>query len=159
MTTRKPYQLLATLCTFVASMAVLPAWAQAPVFTIEQSTSGTTTTFTVRRPDASTYQYVECHTISLSAIAGKHFTEPNGVLHFNSGEYEKTVTVQEKASADIDELYRRYQNDATRTYRFIVHDINGFVLASADHAINYGNAYKFNNNYVMPSRFRWMGMW
>ena len=147
MNTRKLYHLFAALCTVLALTAVLPAWAQAPVFTISQSTSGNVTTSTLRRPDASVFQYVECRTISLSAIAGKHFTVLGEGLRFNPGEYEKTLTVVETPPEDIDEFYR-YQNGISRTYRVVVCDPNGFVVASTDRTIEYGDNYMITNDYV-----------
>ena len=106
------------------------AWAQD--FTVTNSGS----TFTVTRSGSSLPAQSVCYrTVSLSAIAGQHFTAASGTLTFAADETSKTVTVTESTPGT--DAYK-YQTATSRTYRFEVTDLGGYVLASKDRTVSSG---------------------
>jgi len=95
-------------------------------------------TFTITREDTGGNYYgrtVLYRTVSLSAFAGQHFTAASGSLTFAKDEHSKTVTVTELTPSDN---AFKYQNGASRSYRFEVTDCEGVPLASADRVITTG---------------------
>ena len=132
--------ILAAVLTIVALAVGQQAWAQ--TFSVESSTIGTTTTFTITRSgDTSAAQTVKYRTVSLTALAGKNFVEATGELTFAAGETSKTVDVTETAVSDIVAPYC-YQARQWRRYRFEVLNGNGTELAHCDRFIEYGSAYQ-----------------
>ena len=101
-------------------------------FTVTNSGS----TFTITRSGGSLpAQSVLYRTVSLSAIAGQHFTAASGTLTFAADETSKTVTVTESTPGT--DAYK-YQTSSGRTYRFEVTDLGGYILASKDRSITSG---------------------
>ena len=106
------------------------AWA-ASTFTV--TASGNTFTVT-RTTNTSATEKVLYRTVSLSAIAGQHFTEASGELTFDANNNTRSVTVTE--STPSGNAYK-YQ-DITRTYRFEVTDLGGYYLAHCNRVVNTG---------------------
>lgn len=86
---------------FVLTLLLLAgqiAWAQSE-FSISEPTYDTTThktTFTITRTtNTSTYERLLYRTVSLSAIAGQHFTDVSGELYFNANHNAEIVYVTE----------------------------------------------------------------
>ena len=129
-------RVLAALLTIAAAVAGhTTAWA-ASTFSVTSTTSGTTSTFTITRSgDTSASESVMYRTVSLSAIAGQHFTEKSGTLTFAANETSKTVSVTESTPGT--DAYK-YQTASSRTYRFEVTDLGGYVLAYKDRSITNG---------------------
>lgn len=121
-------------------------------FSVESSTSGTTTAFKIKR--SGSYlpaQTVKYRTVSMSAIAGKHYTARSGEVSFAEGETDyKTVEITETLSANVEAQYH-FQTKLYRTYRFEVLDQDGFNLAESDHEIDYGSDYQHTASYVNKS--------
>ena len=121
-----------------ALVGVQNIWA-AQSFSIEVSGN----TFIITRTDTSYVQVVNYHTVSLSALEGKHFTKKSGQLTFGRGEAEQRVSVTETPITSVEETYR-YQNASSRHYRLDVTDLNGYLLASSEERLlSYGDNYKF----------------
>jgi hypothetical protein len=133
-------KVLAAVLTIAALTVGQQTWAE--TFSVESSTIGTTTTFTITRSgDTSAAQTVKYRTVSLTALVGKHFAEATGELAFAANETSKTVDVTETAVSDIDAPYC-YQARQWRRYRFEVLNGNGTELAHCDHLIEYGSDYQ-----------------
>ena len=133
-------KVLATLLTIAAVFAGHQAFATG-TFTVTSSTNGTTTTFTITRAgNTSVAETVNYRTVSLSALAGKHFTEKIGSVTFHANVTSMQVTVTETAIDDVDVNYR-YQDASWRKYRFEVLDKDGYVLAYIDRSISCSNTY------------------
>ena len=130
---KKIILILLTLLTSVM------AWADS--FTLSNSGN----VFTIEHYGNNT-KTVCYRTVSLSAIAGKHYTETTGTLTF-SGYETKTITVDETPNDDVDEKYH-FQTGTTRTYRFEMLDEGGFLIDHIDRNIDYGNNYQHNTTYV-----------
>ena len=107
-------------------------------------------TFTVSNPTGSTFRItrtgntsvaetIDWRVVSLSAIAGVHFTGYNGnysgQVTFNVNDTYKDVTISESTPGD--NAYK-YQNGSSRSYRFEVLDRNGDILSSCDRTITSG---------------------
>ena len=106
------------------------AWA-AGTFTVTNSVS----TFTITRTgDTGTSESVLYRTVSLSAIEGQHFTAATGELTFDAEHNTRTVT-EKTPTADA---YKYQTGSASRTYRFEVTDLGGYVLATKDRDITSG---------------------
>ena len=133
-----------TLFLIVALLTAMTAWAS----TFSVTNSGNT--FIITRSSSSGTESVYYRTLSLSAMAGVHFTDAVGTLNFQDGESEKTVTVTETPIDSIAEQYL-FQTGTMRTYRFEVLDEAGFRLASCDRDITYGPDYQHTANYVNKS--------
>lgn len=83
---------------------------------------------------------VDWRVVSLSAIAGQHFTGYNGSYHgtvyFGPNETYKDITISESTPSSS---YFRYQTGTERKYRFEVLDKDGYIMASTDRSITTGN--------------------
>ena len=137
-------QVLALVLTIVAVAAgQSSAWAAA-TFTVTNSGS----TFTITRSgNTAVSETVNYRTVSLSAIEGQHFTAATGTLTFAADETSKTVTVTEKTpTADA----YKYQTASSRTYRFEVTDLGGYLIAYKDRSISSGLT-KFSGDKVSKS--------
>ena len=103
-----------------------------------------------RSGDTSFSETVQYRTVSLSALAGQHFTAKTGTLTFGPDLTEMEVSVAETASGNVAEQYH-FQRNTYRAYRFEVLDTDGFYLASCNRGITYGSAYQHDNTYVNRS--------
>ena len=137
-------QILATLLTIAALFAGQQAFASN--FTIEV----TDNTFKIKRDNNTTVEKVHYRTVSLSALAGVHFTEKSGIATFQVGSDSFTVTVSETDGSSLDPLYH-YQDVNNRTYRFEVLDVSGQLLTYKNRSISYGNEYKVPSSYLNNS--------
>ena len=144
------YLLLTLLTVFAAGQG---AWAQS-TFSISEPTYNSSThktTFTITRTtNTSTTETVYYRTVSLGAIAGKHFTETVGDLTFDADHNVRTVEVTETASNSVEEQYH-FQTGTTRSYRLDVLDPGGFRLTYRNRSIDYGSDYQHSASYVNKS--------
>lgn len=123
--------LLALVLTIAALAAGQSAWATGN-FTVTNSGN----TFTVTRTgNTSVTETVTYRLVSLSAIAGTHFTPITESLYFYKERNSINVTVTEHPDGSS-EYY--YQNGTTRKYRLEVLDKDGNVLASCDRDMSTG---------------------
>ena len=144
------YNRLKLLITLLALLAAGQV-ALAQTFSVEGTTSGNTTTFKIKRSGNNLpSQTVKFRTVSLSAIAGQHFTAISDEVSFGAGDTEQSVEVTETASGSMDEQYR-FQTGTSRTYRLEVIDQDGFFLAGCDRNIDYSSIYRHTDNYVNRS--------
>ena len=90
-----------------------------------------------RSGDTSITETVQYRTVSLSAIAGQHFTERTGTVTFGAGDTDKEIAVAENTPGTAAYLY---QNGTSRKYRFEVLDQGGFRLAYKDRTITTGTS-------------------
>ena len=128
----------------VALASASAAWASS--FKVEN----TDNVFTITRlSNTSATETVNYRTVSLSALAGIHFTAKSGTLQFDADHNERTITVTE-ANGTISFRYR-YQNGTTRSYRFEVLDVNGFQLAYKDRSITYDDGLYYKGDKVSNS--------
>ena len=134
-----------TLLLLAALLTAMTAWSQS-TFTVSNSNNE----FTITRSNPISTELVVYRTVSISAIAGTHFTEAIGSLYFEDGETQKKVTVTEGVNSNALLAYR-FQTGTTRTYRFEVLDLAGFLLAYKDRNITYTSDYQHISNYVNKS--------
>ena len=128
------YSLLLTIAAMMMGQG--RAWASSTF-----SVTNADNIFTITRTETVEVETVNYRTVSLSALAGKHFTEATGSLEFAVGESEKIVTVTETAVGDIEAKYR-YQTGLLRSYRFEVLNAAGAVVSHCNRAIVYGTGYQ-----------------
>ena len=124
-----------------ALLTAMTTWAS--TFTVTNSGNK----FTITRNTSVGTDLVFYRTVSLSAIAGEHFTEAVGSLFFDIGQTQQTVTVTEANIANVSAYYQ-FQTGTTRSYRFEVLDLGGFLLAYKDRNISYGTDYQLTTNYL-----------
>ena len=129
---KKIISLLLLLITLLAVQTVHAA----STFTVT-NTSGTSKFVITRTTNTSTTETVKYRTVSLSAIAGMHFTEKVGELTFDATHNSREVEVTEN-TPDTDAY--KFQNGTSRMYRFEVLDQGGFRLASTDRTITTGTS-------------------
>ena len=145
-------QVLTLVLTIAALMVGQSVWAQSK-FTISAPTHNISTHVTsfkvTRTTNTSTSEQVYYCTVSLSAIAGQHYTNKTGHMSFDAYHNELTVEVTETPDA-IDEQYH-FQTGTSRSYRLVIYDKNGFQLAYRDRDIDYGNTYLLSGSYVNKS--------
>ena len=130
-----------SVLTFVLTIAALLAgqsvWA-ASVFTVESLNNSNTFRIT-REGNTAVEETIDWRVVSLSAIAGVHFTGYNGnysgTVTFAANQTYKDVIITENTPGD--NAYK-YQNGTTRSYLFEVLDRNGDILASCNRSRNYG---------------------
>ena len=127
------HHLLPALLLLIAVGLGQAARAQVGTFTVT-NTSGSTFTIT-RTSNTDATEKVRYRTVSLSAIAGTHFTATSGELTFDANNNTRTVTVTESGSAA--NAYK-YQTSANRQYRFEVTDLGGGYLAHCNRSISSG---------------------
>ena len=121
----------------------------ANTWTVEYVTS--TSKFKISRSgDTSISETVQYRTVSLSALAGQHFTEKTGTVTFGAGDTDKEIAVTETPSANVAEQYH-FQTGTSRSYRFEVLDQGGFLLAYCNRDITYGSTYQHSASYVNKS--------
>ena len=139
--TNRISQVLAAVLT-IAALAMTQAAMAVSTFTIEPEGNGNT--FKIRRSDTSKAETVKYYTISLSALAGVHFTKTDGEYTFPVGIDSYSVTVPETAVNNIDAKYLYYSGSG-HTYRFLVADKNGFKYAHLDRTLTY-DGYALTND-------------
>ena len=132
------------LLLLVTLLTAATSWAS--TFTVTNNGN----TFTITRNSSSGSETVFYRTVSLSAIAGVHFTDKTGELTFSNGQTQKTVTITETASGNVVEQYH-FQTGRTRTYRLEVLNQSGSRLAYKDRDIDYGTSYQFSTTYLNKS--------
>ena len=137
--TKRINRVLALVLTIAALAMGQSAWAE-NTWTVS-NTSGSTFTIT-RSGDLSVAETVCFRTVSLSAIAGQHFTDISDQLTFGVDEDSKDVTVPELTPSV--ESYK-YQTTTTRKYRFEVLDQGGFLLANCDRTYTTGSSISTSN--------------
>lgn len=130
---------LAVVLTIVALMAGQSVWAE-NTWTVS-NISGSTFTIT-RSGDLSVAETVCFRTVSLSAIAGQHFTDISDQLTFGVDEDSKDVTVPELTPSHSS---YKFQDSTTRKYRFEVTDQGGFLLANCDRTYTTGSSISTSN--------------
>ena len=106
-----------------------------------------TTTFTITRSDTLTKETVKYRTVSLSALAGKHFIDKSGTLTFAIGEDTKTVDVSEIDPTTIPLPYT-YSSVAIPTYKFELTDEYGHPVAECNRHYLYAGPHQ-----IMSDRF------
>ncbi len=131
-------------------------------WTIQTSTSGSVTTFTISRTNTAVAETVKYRFVNLSAYAGQHYKvtaindEPvetaqqtaalSGEFSFAAGDTEsRTIQVTELAGSGA----YAYQTGTTRSYRLEVTDIGGFHLTECDRSFTTGT--KFSADKVSKS--------
>ena len=147
MKTKQLTKLFAMLLILIASTIGQQAWAQT-TWTVESSTSGNVTTFTVKRSKKGTAERVIYRTVDISAINGLNYGRASGTLNFGVNDTEMTVRVTEIAAGSVSNLRDCYQSGLVREYRFEVLNDYGFTLAEKTQQIDYGTAYKFSNEHI-----------
>ena len=95
----------------------------------------------IRSGDTDVAETVDWRVVSLSAIAGQHFTGDSGgnysgTLTFTAGQTSKTVTITESTPGT--DAYK-YQTGTERKYRFEVLDRDGYILAASDRTMTTGS--------------------
>ena len=134
-------QVLTLVLTIVALVAGHITAAAVSTFTV----SNIANKFTVTRSETTTAESVRYRTVSLSALAGKHFTANVGVLDFAVGESSKIITVAETDVKNIPSPYC-YQDGNTRTYRFEVYNDGGKRFCYCDRTLTYSDSYKISQS-------------
>ncbi len=85
-------------------------------------------------------------TVSLSAIAGVHFTEVSGTYTFPKNSTQPLrVSVNEMSPSTVNGAFLYHHNSTYRSYLFEVVDLSGYLLASTQRNIPYDN-YKIMTN-------------
>ena len=127
-------------------------------WSIQASTSGNVTTFTISRTNTALEETVKYRLVNLSAYAGQHYyvSQVNGEtiataqqtaalsgdLTFAAGDGSKTILVTEKAAST--DAYK-YQTASTRSYKLEVTDIGGFQLAEESRSFTTGTSVPASN--------------
>ncbi|MBO4801077.1 MAG: hypothetical protein J5545_04345 [Bacteroidaceae bacterium] len=142
---KRLHRVVAAVLATAALMAGQTAWADC-VWTVTNDDN----VFTITRSESGTAETVKYHTVSLSALAGKHFTAVSGTLAFAADETSKTVTVTETAKDKVAKEYR-FQTVTSRSYRLEVTNTNGYLLAYRDRIIEFGNDYQYKTKYLNNS--------
>ena len=136
---------LALILTIMALAVGQSAWAIG-TFTVT-NTTGTSKFVITRTSNTSATETVYYRTVSLSAIAGQHFTDTYGSLTFDADHNTREVEVTE--STPSSDVYK-YQTSTSRSYRFEILDPGGFLLAYKERTISSGLT-KFSNTYLNKS--------
>ena len=162
---RRKNNLILLLFTIAALASGQKAMAE-NTWTVEASTSGSVTTFTIKRTgDTSFKETVKYRLVNLSAYAGEHYyvTQVNGEnkttteqqtaalsgdLTFNAGDNKKTVLVQEKAAST--DAYK-YQTGTKRSYKLEVTDKGGFLLDDETRSFTTGTSVSNDNIFGVKS--------
>ena len=147
-------RVLALVLTIVALVVGQSVWAASSFTVAIQASTSSSCTFRITRTGNTTVsETIEWRVVSLSAMAGMHFTGYNGnysgTVTFNVNETYKDVPITETTPSGTNSDCFQYQNTTTRSYRFEVLDKNGDILASKDRTITTGT--QFTNAYVNQS--------
>ncbi len=134
----KHFKILLALLLLAAVAGGNGAWAQTFDITATHNSSTHRTTFKIKRSgDYLPAQTVNYRTVSLSAFAPAHFIPVCDHVTFGEGDTLREVVVREETSASGPFAF---QQSTTRSYRFEVLDINGFLLASKDRSFTIGTS-------------------
>ena len=132
-------KVLTLVLTIVALAVGQSAWAMSS-FTVSSPQDNNTFRIT-RTGNTAVAETIDWRVVSLSAIAGVHFTgyqgNYSGTVTFAADEPYKDVTISENTPGN--NAYK-YQNGSSRSYRFEVIDKDGSILASYDRTRNYGTS-------------------
>ena len=133
----------------IAALAVGQTVLAMSSFTVSSPNSDNTFRIT-RTGNTAVAETIDWRVVSLSAIAGVHFTgyqgNYSGQVTFAPGDPYKDVTISENTPGN--NAYK-YQNGTTRSYRFEVLDRDGSILASCDRSRDYGT--QFTDTYLNKS--------
>ena len=131
-------------------LATCGVWAQNG-WSIEASTSGNVTTFTISRTTTTVAETVKYRLVNLSAYANQHYkvtavngqpsTALSGNLSFAVGDESKTVQVTEQTATT--NAYK-YQTGTERLYKLEVTDAGGFLLAGNTRSFTIGTRFSAN---------------
>ncbi len=134
----KHFKILLALLLLAAVAGGNGAWAQTFDITATHNSSTHRTTFKIKRSgDYLPAQTVNYRTVSLSAFAPAHFIPVCDHVTFGEGDTLREVVVREETSASGPFAF---QQSTTRSYRFEVLDINGFLLAYKDRSFTIGTS-------------------
>lgn len=137
--TQKLNRALAVVLTIAALAAGQAAWAMSS-FTVSCPNSDNTFRIT-RTGNTAVAETIDWRVVSLSAIAGVHFTgyqgNYSGQVTFAPGDPYVDVTISENTPSD--NAYK-YQNGTERKYRFEVLDKDGSILATKDRTMTTGTS-------------------
>ena len=126
--------ILSTLLLLLLAVGGNGAWATG-TFTVTSPNNDNTFRIT-RTGNTAVSDSVDWRVVSLSAIAGVHFTGYNGEYHgkvyFEPDETYKDITITEASPSTN---YYKYQTAGERKYRFEVLDKDGHILAKKDRNI------------------------
>ena len=132
-------KVLTLVLTIVALAVGQSAWAMSS-FTVSSPQDNNTFRIT-RTGNTTVAETIDWRVVSLSAIAGVHFTgyqgNYSGTVTFAADEPYKDVTISENTPGN--NAYK-YQNGSTRSYRFEVIDKDGSILASKDRTMTTGTS-------------------
>ena len=132
-------KVLTLVLTIVALAAGQAAWAMSS-FTVSSPQDNNTFRIT-RTGNTAVAESIDWRIVSLSAIAGVHFTgyqgNYSGTVTFAPGDPYKDVTISENTPGN--NAYK-YQNGTSRSYRFEVIDKDGSILASKDRTMTTGTS-------------------
>ena len=137
--TQKLNRALAVVLTIAALAAGQVAWAMSS-FTVSSPNSDNTFRIT-RTGNTAVAETIDWRVVSLSAIAGVHFTgyqgNYSGTASFTANQTYVDVTISESTPGN--NAYK-YQNGSSRSYRFEVLDKDGTILASKDRTMTTGTS-------------------
>lgn len=165
MKTRKIFQIV------IAALAMLliagqGAWAAENGWSVQASTSGNVTTFTISRTNTSVAETVRYRLVNQSAFAGQHYnvTQVNGEnktttaqqtaaltgeFTFAAGETgSRTIQVTESAGSGA---YSYYKDNTQRSYKLELTDAGGFYLTSNTRSFTTGTSINSTNVYAEKS--------
>ena len=142
---KKKFNGVLTLVLTIAALTVGQSVWAASTFTVT-NTSGTSKFVITRTSNTSATETVNYRTVSLSAIAGQHFTDKTGTLTFDATHNSREVEVTENTPGT--DAYK-YQNGTSRKYRFEVLDQGGFRLAYTDRTITTGTSVPSSNAFAV----------
>ena len=132
-------KVLTLVLTIVALAVGQSAWAMSS-FTVSSPQDNNTFRIT-RTGNTAVAETIDWRVVSLSAIAGVHFTgyqgNYSGTVTFAADEPYKDVTISENTPGN--NAYK-YQNGSSRSYRFEVIDKDGSILASKDRTMTTGTS-------------------
>ena len=132
-------KVLTLVLTIVALAVGQSAWAMSS-FTVSSPQDNNTFRIT-RTGNTTVAETIDWRVVSLSAIAGVHFTgyqgNYSGTVTFAADEPYKDVTISENTPGN--NAYK-YQNGTSRSYRFEVIDKDGSILASKDRTMTTGTS-------------------
>lgn len=144
-------KVLTLVLTIVALAVGQSAWAMSS-FTVSSPQDNNTFRIT-RTGNTAVAESIDWRVVSLSAMAGMHFTgyqgNYSGTVTFAANEPYKDITITETTPSGTNSDCFLYQNTTSRSYRFEVLDKNGDILASKDRTITTGT--QFTNAYVNQS--------
>ena len=133
-------KIIALVLTIAALMVGQSAWGMS---TFEVSNPYSDNTFRITRTgNTAVEETIDWRVVSLSAMAGMHFTgyqgNYSGTVTFAANVTYVDVTITETTPSGTNSDCFLYQNTTSRSYRFEVLDKNGDILASKNRTISSG---------------------